>query len=306
MNKIIELKAGFYDGINEVLGMSKSAYEEILGSKLEHGDFISFKYNLLTEEVLISSIKRINHKDYTEATSEYDADLMDIIYRDLSIRSNKIDSVDKLYEISALLHSVAAHKDIDEMCSQLNEEYTNTGVNRSLDRATVISELLGYGLITNNDNKPEITRNGELLRVVITCSPDLALADSINIKKVLFRYDERFVDETNPYYDHSRSNNGGGYHQPKIIFYFKYNNENYSLVIHDTSCKEFGDRISITLFKDNKEVASCYYGTMVEVDDETSTFDSNNELHKLVEMSLEIAYRHQDKVHRRYRIFYED
>jgi hypothetical protein len=67
--------------------------------------------------------------------------------------------------------------------------------------------------------------------------------------------------EQNPFVDPTRSNNGGGYSQPRIDFTFK----GLQGFINDSSCGEFGDRLEI-VFGD--KVYYCdYVGGNIEYSD---------------------------------------
>lgn len=54
--------------------------------------------------------------------------------------------------------------------------------------------------------------------------------------------------ELNPYADPRYANNGGGYHQPEFVFSGTIGRVPAKLVIRDTSCGEFGERWSVTLY----------------------------------------------------------
>ena len=85
--------------------------------------------------------------------------------------------------------------------------------------------------------------------------------------------------EQNPFYDENKSNNGGGYHQPKTVTNIKYKNELYEFVYNSTSCGDFGRRYSKTLYKNNQELASIYLNEVDKPDIYESSFTWNNLLH---------------------------
>lgn len=55
--------------------------------------------------------------------------------------------------------------------------------------------------------------------------------------------------EQNSFYEPSRSNNGGGYHQPYQKYEFELDGKEYNLVYDDTSCGEFGARFNLKIFE---------------------------------------------------------
>ena len=55
--------------------------------------------------------------------------------------------------------------------------------------------------------------------------------------------------EQNNFYDESRSNNGGGYHQPYQKYEFELGGKEYNLVYDDTSCGDFGARFNLKIFE---------------------------------------------------------
>ena len=78
-------------------------------------------------------------------------------------------------------------------------------------------------------------------------------------------------EELNSFYEPSKSNNGGGYHQPHHEYQIRLKNKNFVLIKKDTSCGDFGKRIHIIVkdefgnsifnfYEDeiNKEVSSWY------------------------------------------------
>lgn len=79
-----------------------------------------------------------------------------------------------------------------------------------------------------------------------------------------------FIEEFEDY-DERFSNNGGSYFQPTYSAKLR----NKELVIEDTSCGDFGSRIEVTLFVDNKRVNHAYYGTMDGVPYETDFTPQN-------------------------------
>lgn len=84
--------------------------------------------------------------------------------------------------------------------------------------------------------------------------------------------------EQNEFYDVSRSNDGGGYSQPRRTTIFEYEGETYEFIYNSTSCGGFGARFSKTLYKDGVAIASLYVN---HVDDNIweSSFYWNNPLH---------------------------
>lgn len=69
--------------------------------------------------------------------------------------------------------------------------------------------------------------------------------------------------------DPDRGNNGGGYDQPIITA--KVVGSEDQVVIEDTSCGDFGSRISISAFG-----KSCYYGSMLPEEQCYSTFQDSD------------------------------
>ncbi len=65
--------------------------------------------------------------------------------------------------------------------------------------------------------------------------------------------------ETNPFYDPSRSRNGGGYHQPKYGFLFGA----WCGTFHDTSCGDFGTRYTLTM-TNTEEAYHAAWGSMYD------------------------------------------
>lgn len=55
--------------------------------------------------------------------------------------------------------------------------------------------------------------------------------------------------EQNNFYDPSRSNNGGGYHQPYQKYEFELDGKEYNLVYDDTGCGDFGARFNLKIFE---------------------------------------------------------
>lgn len=76
-------------------------------------------------------------------------------------------------------------------------------------------------------------------------------------------------EQANPFCDPDRANNGGGYDQPVITA--KVVGSEDQVVIEDTSCGDFGSRISISAFG-----KSCYYGSMLPEEQCYSTFQDND------------------------------
>ena len=68
-------------------------------------------------------------------------------------------------------------------------------------------------------------------------------------------------EQTNPFYDKGRSNNGGGYYQPRYEFQFG----DWKGVYDNTSCGDFGSRLSISV-ENGTLVYSASWGSMDGVD----------------------------------------
>ena len=70
--------------------------------------------------------------------------------------------------------------------------------------------------------------------------------------------------ETNEHYDPEKARNGGGYSQPETVITF---DDGRTMIIKDTSCGEFGTRISAGYYTTATldSLAACYYGSMVDV-----------------------------------------
>ena len=68
------------------------------------------------------------------------------------------------------------------------------------------------------------------------------------------------IVETNPHCDDRRAANGGGYSQPTTVVRW----EDWTVSIADTSCGDFGTRISVNAhqYGSDKEV-NAYWGSMV-------------------------------------------
>lgn len=65
--------------------------------------------------------------------------------------------------------------------------------------------------------------------------------------------------ETNPFYDPSRSRNGGGYHQPKYGIQFGA----WCGTFRDTSCGDFGTRYGL-IISDGEREYRAGWGTMYD------------------------------------------
>ena len=65
------------------------------------------------------------------------------------------------------------------------------------------------------------------------------------------------VVETNPHCDERLAANGGGYSHPTTVFRW----ENWTVSIADTSCGDFGTRISVNAHQSGSDNA--YWGSMV-------------------------------------------
>ncbi len=68
------------------------------------------------------------------------------------------------------------------------------------------------------------------------------------------------IAETNPHYDERLSANGGGYSQPTTVMRW----EDWDVSIEDTSCGDFGTRISaIAKQSGSDRKLSAYWGSMI-------------------------------------------
>lgn len=100
--------------------------------------------------------------------------------------------------------------------------------------------------------------------------------------------------EQNEFYNSSKANNGGGYHQPYYEgFIFDRDNEDrYFFQFSNTSCGDFGTRYEIEVYQVSfnnvkNTVASAYFGSMIIHSFAYSSFDSENELHNNIKESLD-------------------
>lgn len=78
--------------------------------------------------------------------------------------------------------------------------------------------------------------------------------------------------ETNENYDPDRANNGGGYSQPDYSISFS---DGVSVKISDTSCGEFGSRISADIYENGERVGGATYGSMYEFENNTHMINSD-------------------------------
>ena len=78
------------------------------------------------------------------------------------------------------------------------------------------------------------------------------------------------VEKTYEEYDSRFSNNGGDYYQPDFVCSLG----SEKLCISDSSCGEFGTRVSVCLYRNGELVASAYYGSMLDPGQEYSEFRS--------------------------------
>lgn len=76
------------------------------------------------------------------------------------------------------------------------------------------------------------------------------------------------VEEQNPFFDISKSRNGGGYHQPLITFTFN----GKTGFIDDSSCGDFGERFSV-IFGDKY-----YWLDTINGYEENSTFSKKDDM----------------------------
>lgn len=84
--------------------------------------------------------------------------------------------------------------------------------------------------------------------------------------------------QQNDFYDSSKSNDGGGYYQPCRVTLFEYEGKIYKFVYNDTSCGDFGDRFTKTLYLDDKVLAQLEVD-QVSDDVWNSDFTWSNPLH---------------------------
>jgi hypothetical protein len=92
-------------------------------------------------------------------------------------------------------------------------------------------------------------------------------------------------EETNPYADPDKAHNGGGYSQPNIDVKFS---DGISVSISDTSCGDFGSRISASI-TDGEEVFHAHWGSM-EPDNYFSDIDENIYADHLNIIAEELGY----------------
>jgi len=80
-------------------------------------------------------------------------------------------------------------------------------------------------------------------------------------------------ENMNEHYNPEKSNNGGGYYQPTIEVDF---NDGVQIIIEDTSCGEFGTRISVSMYDANHTyISGAIYGTMIDIYQWQSDFHRN-------------------------------
>jgi len=91
--------------------------------------------------------------------------------------------------------------------------------------------------------------------------------------------------EQNDYADSSTCRNGGGYFQPLYTIAL---DNGATVVISDTSCGDFGSRISATYTPDGatEPTESCYYGSMLRDDEWESDIPDDAEWLDLIWDSL--------------------
>lgn len=89
--------------------------------------------------------------------------------------------------------------------------------------------------------------------------------------------DEILVTESYYDYDANLSNNGGSYFQPSYECIAPFGR----LLIDDSSCGEFGSRISATIFDaDGVELAYANWGNMLSEAEEYTNWDDGNDVVK--------------------------
>ena len=92
-------------------------------------------------------------------------------------------------------------------------------------------------------------------------------------------------EETNPFADPDRADNGGGYSQPDISIKFS---DGVSVSISDTSCGDFGSRVSAS-FTDGEDTFSAHWGSM-EPDNYASNIDEHKYEEHLSIISEKLGY----------------
>ena len=85
--------------------------------------------------------------------------------------------------------------------------------------------------------------------------------------------------QQNDFYDPSKSNDGGGYYQPRKTTIFEYEGKIYKFVYDDTSCGDFGDRFTKALYLDDKVLAQLEVNQLSVEDINRSDFSWRNPLH---------------------------
>lgn len=66
------------------------------------------------------------------------------------------------------------------------------------------------------------------------------------------------IKEQNRFFDEEKQSNGGGYHQPEVVF----SKGDIRGVIDDSSCGDFGHRIEGRIWKRDKIITQLRYNTM--------------------------------------------
>ena len=93
--------------------------------------------------------------------------------------------------------------------------------------------------------------------------------------------------EINSCYDLARAWNGGGYSQPTIAALM---DDGGILIIEDTSCGEFGSRISAMYASPKGVVTKCRYGSMLSEGDMYSSFSQEEHGELLMLVASELGY----------------
>lgn len=100
----------------------------------------------------------------------------------------------------------------------------------------------------------------------------------------------KVTSEQNPFADERRCRNGGGYFQPLTEILCVIGGKRYEVVISDTSCGEFGERLSVCVRNDHpyrKTVnGSYYYNTMDGYIEESDLNISNKIVRSLLKANV--------------------
>ena len=79
-------------------------------------------------------------------------------------------------------------------------------------------------------------------------------------------------------YDPYLCGNGGSYYQP--YYFCEIQKKHESFIIDDSSCGDFGTRVLAALYRHGTQVASAYYGDMLDSGQEYSDFDTSFQRHR--------------------------